>query len=192
MTGIECARNRLGDVDSSGRRRPIPIPGSEHFIPLDTLIVAIGERPDVECAACDGVRVTRWDTIEADRETMATGRAGVFAGGDLASGPGTVIDAIADGRRAAAMIDLYLHGEEMKIEHAPRIPSVYVEPPEPVDELAAEAGRAVAPTLPVEMHVRCFAALNRRSGWRRRFARRDGACGATSNSRSRPSAPMGR
>ena len=128
LTGIECVRNKLGDLDSSGRRRPEVVPGSEFTIPLDTLIVAIGEETDTEVVCGDGLRSTKWGAIEADPKSMSTGRPGVFVGGDAMRGPNTVIDAIADGKKAAAAIVRYLVGEPTPETQKPSIPCYYMKP----------------------------------------------------------------
>jgi NADPH-dependent glutamate synthase beta subunit-like oxidoreductase/coenzyme F420-reducing hydrogenase delta subunit len=119
IVGVTCVKNELGPRDSSGRRRPIPIAGSEHVLPLDTLIVAVGEKPEIESirpAKGGGfdVRTTDWGAIAADPRTHTTSRKGLFAGGDMVTGPNTVVDAIAAGKRAAVMIDRYLSGEELR------------------------------------------------------------------------------
>ena len=116
VTGIECVRMELGEPDASGRRRPVPVPGSEFVLDVDTVIPAIGQAPDVGCLPSGGgesVGVTRRGTLEADPATLATCLPGVFAGGDAVSGPATAIEAIAAGKRAAASIDRYLQGEEV-------------------------------------------------------------------------------
>lgn len=106
---IECIRMQLGEPDSSGRRRPIPIEGSEFTVKADRLIVAIGQKSAVpkECASL----MNKKGGIEADAETMSCSRKGVFAGGDLVSGSASVIEAIQAGRKAAISIDKYLGGK---------------------------------------------------------------------------------
>jgi NADPH-dependent glutamate synthase beta subunit-like oxidoreductase len=104
---MECVRMKLGEVDASGRPRPEPIKGSEFNVAADTVIIAIGESPD---AGQFGLKQVDGNRIWADPETLATSRKGVFAGGDVASGPATIIESIAAGRRAAVSIDSYLGG----------------------------------------------------------------------------------
>ena len=111
---LELTRMELGEPDSSGRRRPVPIEGSEFVAKLDTLIAAIGEQPDVP--ADFQVEVGRGNTIKANEE-LSTSREGVFAGGDCQSGPALVINAIAAGRKAAQAIDRYLGGKGDIAEH---------------------------------------------------------------------------
>ncbi len=155
LTGVECVKNELGDPDSSGRRRPVAMPGTEHTIPLDTLIVAISEEPDAGFIASTGIELTKWGTIPSDPVTLATERPGVFAGGDVVRGPNTVVDAIADGKRAAEMIDLYLRGEEMRLPRGIRLPDFFIEQREEEGEYE-EVERAVPPHAPVETRRRDF------------------------------------
>lgn len=104
---LECTTMMLGEPDASGRRRPVPIKGSECADIYDTIIAAIGQAPQVPKEY--GVKVDRGGIIQAD-ENLATSRKGVFAGGDVQIGPASVIQAIAAGRKAASSIDKYLGG----------------------------------------------------------------------------------
>jgi len=104
---LELTRMELGEPDASGRRSPVPIKGSEFTVELDTLIAAIGQRPDVPEAF--KVELGRGNTVKVDGGMCTTCR-GVFSGGDCASGPASVIEAIAAGRRGAEAIDRYLGG----------------------------------------------------------------------------------
>lgn len=113
MTAVDCIRMELGEPDESGRRRPIPIKGSEFRVVADTLIPAVSQSADRRLAALFGLKTTSWGTIETDKITMAASRPGVFAGGDVVAGPSSVIDAIAHGKRAAAGIDNYLCGRPL-------------------------------------------------------------------------------
>lgn len=108
MTAVECVRMELGEPDDSGRRRPVPVAGSEFVVAADTLIPAVSQGADQKMAELFGLETTRWATIEADEVTMATSRQAVFAGGDVVIGPASVIDAIDHGKRAAVAIDNYL------------------------------------------------------------------------------------
>lgn len=112
VTGLECIRNELGEKDASGRRRPVPVEGSEFVIPVDTVILAVGQRPDLSGIA-SALEKTKRDTIVVDPGTFATNMPGVFAAGDVVTGPATVIDAIGAGKRAARSIHRFLQGEEM-------------------------------------------------------------------------------
>jgi formate dehydrogenase beta subunit len=106
---MECTRNKLGEPDASGRRRPEPIKGSEFAVTFDTIISAIGQRPSVPRGF--NVAVERGNVVKADEKTLATTREGVFAGGDVQTGPASVIEAIAAGRQGAISIDKYLGGK---------------------------------------------------------------------------------
>ncbi|MEW6229166.1 MAG: NAD(P)-binding protein, partial [Bacillota bacterium] len=111
LTNMECVRMSLGEFDRTGRRRPVPIEGSNFVIDVDMVISAISQRPDMSLVpAKSRIETTKWSTIVADPRTHATGEPGVFAGGDCVNGPDTVIQAIADGRRAAQEIDKFLGG----------------------------------------------------------------------------------
>jgi len=113
LTGVRCIRMKLGKPDKSGRRRPVPIQGSEYDIEADLVIPAIGQTTDRSFLdGIQGIGVARWGTIEVDSLTLATGRKGVFAGGDAVTGPATVIEAIAGGKKAAITIDAYIRGIE--------------------------------------------------------------------------------
>ncbi len=112
--GLRCIRMELGEPDSSGRRRPIPLPGSEYEIDTDQIIPAIGQIPDLSALeGVPGLKFSRWGTAEADPVTWATGREGVFVGGDLQTGPWIAIGAVAAGREAAESIVRYLDGRDM-------------------------------------------------------------------------------
>ena len=149
LAGIECLKNRLGEFDSSGRRRPVPITGTEHVIPLNTLIVTIGDVPDIDYIDEMGIETTVWRTLQADEETLTTNRPGVFSGGDVVTGPNTVVEAIAAGKKAAVMIGRYLRGEELRQPAVAQLPQVHVPPVQVSDEELLEAGRAEPPTIPV-------------------------------------------
>lgn len=156
LVSIECIRNEPGEIDAGGRRRPIPIPGTEFRISLNTLIIAIGERPDSECLLSMGVDAGRNGRVSVDPGTLATSRKGVFAGGDLISGPYTVVDALAAGRKAARSIDRYLHGEPLKTETRANLPEFYIEPAEVDPEAFESTSRAEPPTIPPEMRQNNF------------------------------------
>ncbi|HEV2444674.1 MAG TPA: NADH-ubiquinone oxidoreductase-F iron-sulfur binding region domain-containing protein, partial [Candidatus Sulfopaludibacter sp.] len=114
VSGMECVRNSLGKMDATGRHRPVPVPGTEFQAALDTLIVTIGDEPEVDYISAMGIDITDKGTVRADAETLATGRPGVFAGGDVVNGPDTVVNAIAHGKRAAVSILRHLRGEPLK------------------------------------------------------------------------------
>jgi NADPH-dependent glutamate synthase beta subunit-like oxidoreductase len=115
MESLECIRTELGEYDASGRRRPVPIEGSEVSLSVDTVIAAIGQSPDISFLNGDeGLETARGNTFVVDPVTMSTQRAGVFAAGDDVTGPATVIEAMAAGKKAAISIDKYLKGEDMR------------------------------------------------------------------------------
>jgi heterodisulfide reductase subunit A-like polyferredoxin len=111
LAKMECVRMKLGEPDASGRPRPIPIKGSEFTIPVDTVIAALGQAPETDLVKELGVLLSERGTIETDAKTGATNIEGVFAGGDVVTGPAFVIDAIAAGKKAARSIHQYLTGQ---------------------------------------------------------------------------------
>jgi NADH-quinone oxidoreductase subunit F len=144
----------LGEPDRSGRRRPVPIADSGFAIPLDTLLVAIGEAPDVSFLGEDhGIGLLGGERIAASAETCATNVEGVFAGGDVVTGPNTIIDAMASGKEAAESIDRYIRGERLEDQRGIARPSVYVSPVEVTAEELAEARRPAAPCIPASERV---------------------------------------
>ncbi|MFB0535170.1 MAG: putative selenate reductase subunit YgfK [Anaerolineae bacterium] len=104
VAALECIRNELGEVGEDGRRRPIPVEGSEFQIEADAIIVAIGQIPDVSFLDGSAVSLRKNGTIAAHPQTCLTGEEHTYAGGDVIRGPSTIIEAIADGRRAAEAI----------------------------------------------------------------------------------------
>lgn len=108
VTGIEMTRMELGEPDDSGRRRPVPIEGSEFVIECDQILPAIGQKASIEAA--EGLEFTPWNTVKFDPVTLATSDIGVFSGGDVNNNGSSVIEAIADGQRAAVAIDRHLGG----------------------------------------------------------------------------------
>lgn len=115
VTGVRVIQMELGEPDSSGRRRPVPVPGSEYVIPIDQLIPAIGQQPDLSALEdLAGLKISKWNTTEVNPVTLATDKPGVFAGGDVQTGPGVAISAIAAGMEAAESIVRYLTGLDME------------------------------------------------------------------------------
>ncbi|MBN1671799.1 MAG: NADPH-dependent glutamate synthase [Kiritimatiellae bacterium] len=111
VTGLECLKMELGEPDESGRRRPVPVEGSEFLIEADTVVPALGNRPNpLIPQTTPGLKLTKWNTIEVDENTMATSMQGVFAGGDIVSGAATVILAMGQGKIAAKAMHEYLTG----------------------------------------------------------------------------------
>jgi len=109
VTGMECIKMELGEPDNSGRRRPIPIEGSNFIIEIDMVIDAIGTMANPIIAnSAQGVEVNKWGYFKIDDKTMMTTCEGIFAGGDIVRGAATVISAVGDGKVAARSIDSYL------------------------------------------------------------------------------------
>jgi indolepyruvate ferredoxin oxidoreductase alpha subunit len=119
VTGMECTRMELGEPDANGRARPIPIKGSEFVIGADTVIVAIGQIPALTFADKE-LQISAQNTLIVDPDTLATNKPGVFAGGDVVTGPATVADAVGTGKRAAVSIDRYLRGKPLNSKEKKR------------------------------------------------------------------------
>jgi NADH-quinone oxidoreductase subunit F len=116
-TGLQCTRMQLGEPDESGRRRPVPISGSEFTAGADTVIAAVGQAPDLSFLPPDSaLERTRWETLVTDSNTLATNLPGIFAGGDFVTGPDMVVNAIAAGRRGAIAIDKFLRKDVSRVE----------------------------------------------------------------------------
>ncbi len=160
LTGLRVIKNRLGEPDSSGRRRPVPIEGTEYDIPLDTLVVAISEDAGIDAigpARSSGIETTAWNTVQVAEASLSTNRAGVFAAGDVVTGPNTVVEAIAAGKKAATMIDRYVRNEPLWQPPQPKLPRVYVEPLQ-IDQLTtSQTSRPETPRAPAEWRRRNFA-----------------------------------
>jgi len=125
VVGVECIRMELGEPDESGRRRPVPIKGSEFFIETDILIPAIGQAIDLSfLEEKDGIKTTRRSTIAVQEGTFLTSRPGVFSAGDCVTGPDVLVRAAGTGKRAAEKIDLFLRGMEVKESEEERLESL--------------------------------------------------------------------
>jgi glutamate synthase (NADPH/NADH) small chain len=112
VSAVECLQCELGEPDDSGRRRPVPIEGSNFTVEADTVILALGYWPDPLIGeSTPDLETHKWGLIVADKETGATSRDGVFAGGDAVTGPDLVVTAMASGRRSAEAIHDYLTAE---------------------------------------------------------------------------------
>ena len=118
VSEVECIKMELGEPDDSGRRRPVPIPGSEFKVPTDMVIPAVSQSPQLEWLKLDdGIELTRWSTIWTNEETGESSREGVFAAGDDVLGPSTVVECIAQAHMAADGIHKHLSPEEWEKEH---------------------------------------------------------------------------
>ena len=157
VTGIECLRQKLGDFDSSGRKRPVAIPGSEFTLSVDTVIAAIGQTPDLSFVPAEsGVKVNKWSCFDVkDDIPSQTTHEKYFAGGDAVTGPATVVKAIAAGHQAAEDIDGWIrkrNGEPAWVppsEEKIHIPFV-------VDEETEECPQARMPELEAEFRRKNF------------------------------------
>ena len=115
VKGIECIKTELGEPDSSGRRRPLHIEGSNFILEADLIIPAISQEPDLGfLPQNNGLKISRRNSFEVDKVTMQTSISKVFAGGDAVTGPRTIIEAIAAGHEAAISIDRFLKGEDLR------------------------------------------------------------------------------
>lgn len=149
---VTCNRMELGEPDASGRRRPVVVKGADFSMNFDSVIEAIGQVPDIPNQM--RLKITKGGTIEVDAETMAADRPGVYAGGDVVLGPASVIEAIAQGRKAAGSIDKYLGGDgdineilSLKREFVPCVGK---------DTGFQEKDQPSMPCLPVEQRCRDF------------------------------------
>ncbi len=116
LTGVECIRMQLGEPDESGRRRPLPIEGSNFLIEADSICPAISQKVDHTADGKIGFALTGWGTYEVDPLTLQTSVEGVFAGGDSVLGPQTVAKAVYQGKVAAESIRLFLEGRDLRQE----------------------------------------------------------------------------
>ena len=158
VTGVEFIRMPLGEPDASGRRRPEPAPGTEFTIPCDRVLLAIGQGPELDWIGpgSEGPTATKNNRLQADAVTFETGRPGVFGTGDVRIGAATVVEAIAEGRRAAYAVDAFLRGNDLGAirtrqtlaEPQPEFLSIVpftAEVKEPRYRLKADRGRGAQP-----------------------------------------------
>ena len=108
VTGLKCRRMELGEPDASGRRRPVPVEGSEFVIDCDVIIPAVGQVCVVDCVLSEEEAVTPWKTLVVDQTTFQSSTKEIFGGGDCVSGPDTLIGALAAGKTAGRFIHQYL------------------------------------------------------------------------------------
>ncbi|MHC1744819.1 MAG: FAD-dependent oxidoreductase [Syntrophobacteraceae bacterium] len=152
VSGLRCIRMELGDADESGRRRPVPVPDSEFDVGCDMIIPAIGQQVNSSfLEGTDGVHLTRWGTVAADPVTFQTSFPGIFAGGDMFTGPSIAVDAVAAGQQAAISIEKYLLGEEDLAVNRPPRPKG--NDWKPIPERVRPKSRAQMPVLPVEARI---------------------------------------
>ena len=159
VQGIECIRTRLTEPDTTGRRKPIPVEGSEFFIEADHIIPAVGQEADLLFMGENSpLEVSKWNLLVVNPETLQTNIPGIFAGGDVITGPATVIEAVEAGKRAARYMAMYLKGEELPTEwiEEPPMGNNWVEVPD--DEPTKH--RLRISTLPVEKRLSGFEEVN--------------------------------
>ena len=153
--GLKCIKMELGKPDASGRRRPVPVEGSEFIVDTDIIIPAIGQRTDTSYLdSTTGVELDRWNNIAVDPVSFETKRKGVFAGGDAQTGPSIAIKAVAAGREAAISISRYLNGEDLKEGREP-----FEAPQEnfkPIEEDIKKAARAKMSRIPMDERKKSF------------------------------------
>ena len=163
VKGLECQRMELGDFDASGRRRPVPVKGSEFLLDAAWVIPAIGYVPDLSSLPQqDGLKTSRAGTLEVDPITLGIHLPGVFAGGDMVTGPSTVTEAMASGYRAAVSIDRYLKGQDLyrdRYYQALRRAEVPKREGEGLDEGASQK-KVPMPALAADRRVCTFEEVN--------------------------------
>jgi NADPH-dependent glutamate synthase beta subunit-like oxidoreductase/2,4-dienoyl-CoA reductase-like NADH-dependent reductase (Old Yellow Enzyme family) len=153
VVGMQCIRTELGKPDASGRKEPIPVKGSEFLIDADMVIPAVGEAPDLAFLPRGKFEVTPEGKLNVMPENLATSVPGVFAGGDAVTGPATVIDAIAAGKKGATFIDRYLRGESMVCYK--ESPKIIRNEDEEVEDVKKQS-RQHMPTLPISERIHGF------------------------------------
>jgi len=150
MQGLRCVRTEQGLPDETGRRRPVPIPGSEHFIPCDNVIFSVGQRAGLAfIPESAGVGITRQQTIAINPNTLAATRPGVFAAGDVTTGTAFVIEAVASGHKAVESIERYLRGEDLEPPPKPDLPVVELTQAE-IDERVARGEVQIQNRVPMD------------------------------------------
>ena len=172
VTGLQCTRMSLGETDESGRRRPVPINGSEFIAEAETVIAAVGQAPDLSFLPPDSaLERTRWETLVVNSNTLATNIAGVFAGGDFVTGPDMVVEAIAAGRRGALAIDKYLRGDDTRVEIYDRKTKVAQKGARELEETWETKPRTEVKTLPLADRRSSFTEIE--LGFSEEIARRE-------------------
>ena len=167
LRALECQRMELGAPDASGRRSPKPVRGSEHEVPCDVVIAAIGQSATIAdllgkvpglLPAGETMGLTRWQTVEVDPRTFETTVEGVFSGGDVVTGAATAIEAIAAGRKAAYAIDSYVREGRARPEPEPFLSRKDVFSKVTIDDLRSRESkpRRVMPLVPVGERVKGF------------------------------------
>jgi NADPH-dependent glutamate synthase beta subunit-like oxidoreductase len=166
VTHLEYLKMELGEPDASGRRRPVPIEGSETLLETDVVITAIGQSPDVSFTERSQKRLaelntTRWNTIDVDPATLQSNIPYIFAAGDAATGPSLVVDAIGGGRRAARSIHQYIMGQQVSAQKRELGKDLIAETIFDQVEGVIKNARAPMPELPVEERIDSFVEVDR-------------------------------
>jgi formate hydrogenlyase subunit 6/NADH:ubiquinone oxidoreductase subunit I len=174
VVGIEYQRTKQGEPDASGRRRPVPIPGSEFVIKCDTVIPAVGQAVDTSVINdSSAIKWTKWKTIQTNPHNFMTDRKGVFAGGDAQIGASTIIECVAQGKLGARSIHSYLLGEDMnevarRLELEERRPDLFdIVPYKPVEP------KVKMPMLPYDQRTKSFGLIE--MGYLKEQAEREAA-----------------
>jgi NADPH-dependent glutamate synthase beta subunit-like oxidoreductase len=153
VKAIECIKMQLTEPDESGRRSPEPIPGSEFTMEVDAVITALGQESDWACLTPEcACTLTEWGTMNVDTLTLQSDDPDIFAGGDAARGPQSVIEAIADGRQGAISIDRYLSGQNLRLGRDKALKAIT----EPQKEKYDPAARAQMPRLEPQDRLKTF------------------------------------
>ena len=156
LSRIKCIKMTLGEFDKGARRRPIPEKGTEFEIECDTLIPAIGQTPDLSYMANGNLETSERHTLVVNPETLETNQPSVFAGGDVVSGPATVIEAMAAGKKAAVSIHRYLRGESQERSYEVTRPTREVSPVELSGNELEELKRPIMPCLAIDQRATNF------------------------------------
>ena len=153
VTAIECIKMELGEPDESGRRRPVPVEGSEFIIEVDAVIPAIGQESDWACLTDEcACTLSDWGTVNVDSITLQSSDPDIFAGGDAVTGPRTVVEAIGAGKEAAVSMDRFIRGEDLFAERRPDWQAVKDVSTEGCELISREA----MPHAPSEERVKNF------------------------------------
>ncbi len=158
VCGLKLTKMELKEFDRSGRRTPYLVENSENEVTVDTVIEAIGQRSDISFIKNNEVETRRGGAIVVDKRTLATTKEGVFAGGDIASGPQTVIEAISAGQRAASSIRRYLQGKELSplIKRIEEYEPIAVSSIPPTDEEMKVKARITAAEISISRRKKSF------------------------------------
>lgn len=158
VSGLELTVMELKEFDRSGRKSPYAIAGSERVLDFDTIIAAVGQRPDTQFIKNSEIKTRRNGTIVADPRTLLTDVKGVFAGGDAGTGPQTAIEAIAAGQRAASSIKRYIEGKELapRVERSNNYQEILISKTPPTEEEIREKARIKATETPLEDRATSF------------------------------------